>query len=163
MGISCPDLYSVWVKQQKVSSFFDPGECHPGGLQHFLRHGICIPFLIYYVTNTGVDEHLRTDRAGEVGAVKRGSSDGNPMIGSLDDDVLFRMKPSTQFVSFTRRNPKFLPETANLKTVSKSRRGSVVSSRENAFVRHRDCPDLAAEASRTLGHEKGNVHEICFP
>jgi hypothetical protein len=76
--------------------------------------------LIYYVNNTRVNKHLRTYGAGEVGAVNRGSLDRNPVIGSLDNDVLFCMKAATEFVSFPRCNPEFFPETANLETMIKA-------------------------------------------
>jgi hypothetical protein len=107
MDISYPGLSSVRVNK-KSSSVVKLRKLYPGSFQHVLRHGVCVALLVYDVANASIDEHLGTNGTGQVRTVNCGFVDRDAMVRGLNDDILFRMKASTEFVSLTGRDPKFL-------------------------------------------------------
>jgi hypothetical protein len=151
------------TKRKKPSSLIEPGKFYPGSLQHFFCHRVCIALLIYDLTNAGVYKHLRTYGTGEVRAIKRSPFDGNPVIGSLNNDVLFGMKTSTQFVSLTGSDPQFLAQTADIEAMRESGRRSIIAGCQNSFVSYQNGPYLATPARRAPCYQRGDIHKIFFP
>jgi hypothetical protein len=98
-----------------------------------------------------------------IGAVEGGSPDPHPMIGCLDDGILFRMESAAEFVAFSRWDAQFLAETPDDQAVLQLRRSPIVTRRQNLLILNEDSPHLPPQASRTFGDEMGNVHEILFP
>jgi len=88
---------------------------------------IAIAFVIDDSFDARIDQHLRADDTGVVGAVECGASDRDSMIGGLNDGVLFSVKTTAEFMSFTRGDGLLFAKTTDLKAVLQSSRGAIVT------------------------------------
>src|SRR5512136_200591 len=110
-----------------------------------------------------VDEHLETDAAGMVRAVKRCPLDAHAVNGGLDDRVLLGVKPPAQFVALAGGHLLLLPQAAHLQAVPEPARGTVVARREEALVLHEDSPHAAPQTCGAARNEAHDVHEVLVP
>jgi hypothetical protein len=88
--------------------------------QHVPGEGISITLFKNDLLDTGIDDHLRTNDAGMVCAIKNGSPDFYPMVGGLDDSILLCMEPTAELMSFSRGDAHFLAKAPNLQAMFQS-------------------------------------------
>src|SRR5660397_293667 len=76
---------------------------------------------------TSIDNHLGTRSTRLMSAVEAGPSDIRALVCRLDNGILLRVQPPTEFVPLPRGNSHCLPQTTTLRTVLQSPRRSVIS------------------------------------
>src|SRR4030043_1301530 len=94
--------------------------------QHLPGQGVGVTLLKNDLLDSSIDNHLRTDDAGMVCAIKGGSPDPHTMIGGLDDGILLCMEPAAELMSFPRGDAQFLAKATNLQAMFQSRGGSII-------------------------------------
>ena len=85
--------------------------------QHLSRQGIGVTLFKNDLLDSCIDDHLRADDTGMVCAIKGGSLDTHPMIGGLDDGILFCMEPAAELMSFPRGDAQSLTEAPNFQAM----------------------------------------------
>jgi hypothetical protein len=60
----------------------------------------------------------------------------------LEQGVHFGMESAAEFVTFPWRHLELFPQTANIQTVLKPARRSVIACRQDVFIHHQHCPYL---------------------
>ena len=88
---------------------------------------IAIAFVIDDSFNARIDQHLRADDTGVVGAVERGPSDRHSMIGGLNDGVLLSVETPAEFMPFTRGDGLLLTKATDFEAVLQSSRSTIVT------------------------------------
>jgi hypothetical protein len=73
------------------------------------------------------------------------------------------MKAAAELVSFSGRNPLFLAEATDIKTVLQPGWSTIITGGQNLLVFDEDSPHLSPQAGGSFGDEVSNVHEVFFP
>ena len=84
--------------------------------------------------NTGIDDHLRTQNTGLIGAVKRSVVNRHAKICRLYDGILFGVDSRQKLVTFPGRHMQRLPLTASYAAVFDPAGHAVISRRQNPIV-----------------------------
>jgi len=99
----------------------------PGLFKHSSGQVISIAFFVNDPFDAGIDNHLRADDTGVVGAVERGSSDCHSVISGLNDGVLLSVEATAEFMSFPRGDGLLFAKATDLEAVLQSGRGAIVT------------------------------------
>jgi len=113
--------------------------------------------------DASIDQHLRADDAGVVGAVECGSSDRHSVISGLNDGVLLPVKTTTEFMSLTRGDGLLLTKATDFETVLESSGSAIVTRSQDLLILNEKGPHLSPETRRTFSHQVGNIHKVLFP
>jgi hypothetical protein len=85
------------------------------------------------------------------------------MFRRLDNGILFSMKTTAKFMTFTGEHGQFLPQTTDIKTVGNTGWRTVITGGKNIFVLYQDGAHMATETGGPAGNEPGNLHKIFVP
>src|SRR5660398_133840 len=97
---------------------------------------------------TSIDNHLGTRSTRWMSAVEAGPSDIRALVCRLDNGILLRVQPPTEFVPLPRGNSHCLPQTTTLRTVLQSPRRSVISGGQNLPLPHLICAESTGSHCR---------------
>src|SRR3712207_3018618 len=135
----------------------DHFEATLGGELH--SEGVRVALGVADFLDARVHDHLHAQEARLVGAVERGSSYRDAVVGSLDDGVLLGVQRALAALTAVH-DPD---EAPHVLAVRHPRRAAVVASREDAFVQDDDRADREPRARRARGYLVRNAHEVLVP
>jgi hypothetical protein len=85
------------------------------------------------------------------------------MISGLNDGVLFSVKTTAEFMSFTRGDGLLLTKATDFEAVFQSRGSPIITRGQDLLVFDEKGAHLSPETCRTFSHQLGNIHKILFP
>ena len=107
---------------------------------------IGIALLIDNFSDARIDQHFKTNAAGQGGAEEGCTIDADAVECCLDDGVLLRMKATAQLMPLAGRDLLQLSDTANLFAVRKSCGNAIVAGCQYPLIFYHNSTNLPAYA-----------------
>src|SRR5660398_181653 len=112
---------------------------------------------------TSIDNHLGTRSTRLMSAVEAGPSDIRALVCRLDNGILLRVQPPTEFVPLPRGNSHCRPQPTTLRTVLQSPRRSVISGGQNLPITYQNRSPPSAFTGGSPRENLRNLHEVAMP
>ena len=115
------------------------------------------------LSNARIDHHLGAYHAWFIRAIQGRPLNRDPMIGRLNDRVLFGVKAPTQFMTRSGWYGFVLAQASHLIAMLETRRSTVVARGQDPFLFDQQSPHFPADTSRPHCDHFSNRHKVFRP